>query len=357
MKDIELIKELSNANGAPGFEHEVLQKVMSNNTTVFNYEKDSTQNLYLYLKDSYNKDEPSLLLDAHSDEVAFMVQSIKKNGMINVIPLGNIVPNNATAQKMRILSKTGLYVKAIVSSKPIHFMREEEKNKNITVDDLMVDVGASSRDEVINEYQIEVGAPVIPDVEFEYFEEHDIMMGKAFDNRLGCACVVETMKKISSEKLDFNVVGGIAAQEEVGTRGARVTSNRVKPKVAIVFEGTPADDNFKDEDEAQSILKSGPQIRIRDNSMISNPALVSLAKNVAMKLDIPVQLAVRKGGGTNGGEIHLSNLGVPTIVLGVPVRYVHTSNGISTLTDFRKCVELAVGIIMELNNKGLDSLN
>ena len=357
MKDLELIRELSNANGAPGFENEVLKKIMSNNETVFNYEKDSTQNLYLYLKDNYKQDEPSILLDAHSDEVAFMVQSIKKNGMIKVLPLGNVVPNNATAQKMRILTNSGLYVKGIVASKPIHFMKADEIDKNITVDDLMVDVGASSRDEVMNDYQIEVGAPVVPDVEFEYFEEHDIMMGKAFDNRLGCACVVETMKKIADQKMNFNVVGGIAAQEEVGTRGAKVTSNRVKPKIAIVFEGTPADDNFKEEDEAQSVLKRGPQIRIRDRSMISNPALVSFAKNVAKDLDIPVQLAVRKGGGTNGGEIHLSNLGVPTIVLGVPVRYVHTSNGISTLTDFRNCVNLAVGIIKEFNNKGLDSLN
>lgn len=114
------------------------------------------------------------------------------------------------------------------------------------------------------------------------------------------------------------VTAAFSTQEEVGLRGAKITAERLRPALAICLEGTPADDNFTAPDEAQGALKKGVQIRFRDGSMVAHPGLVAFARRVAEENNIPHQCAVRTGGGTNGGSIHLAPGGVPTLVLGIP---------------------------------------
>jgi len=214
---------------------------------------------------------------------------------------------------------------------------------------MYIDLGASSYDEVVEEFGIEPGAPVVPHVEFTYNERNQVMCGKAFDNRLGCTAVVDVMKELLKEELHINVVGTLSSQEEVGTRGSVITARRIKPHVAIVFEGTPADDIYRDDYRAQGVLGKGPQIRHRDSSMISNPKFTRLARETAREAGISFQDAVRTAGGTNGGKIHLSNYGIPTIVLGVPTRYAHTHYGYASFNDYRDTVKLAIDIIKKLN--------
>lgn len=346
------IEALSNANGAPGFEDEVTKFIRESYAESFDMEEDTLRNLYIKSKIRKTDDKKiTLMLDAHSDEVAFIVQSIKNNGLMKFLPLGGWIPYNVSAQKVRIRNRDGVYISGIVSSKPPHFMSEEERNKSVKIEQLFIDVGASSRDEVMDKFGIEVGAPIVPDVVFEHNTINDTIIGKAFDNRLGCGCVIETLKALENEVLNINVVGAIASQEEVGLRGSTVTARTVKPDVAIVFEGTPADDGFKPDDEAQSVLKKGPQIRHFDKSMITHPRFVKFSRDVAKNNGIAIQDAVRMGGGTNGARIHLSQHGIPTIVIGVPVRYIHTHHGISTLTDYEDAIKWAVAIAKSLNTE------
>jgi len=141
----------------------------------------------------------------------------------------------------------------------------------------------------------------------------------------------------------------------VGLRGARVSAATADPDLAIVFEGTPADDTFSDIYSSQSALKKGPQIRHRDGSMITNPRFVSFARRIARDNNIPFQDAVRSAGGTNGGSIHLSNKGIPTIVIGVPVRYIHTHYGYAALSDFKHAVDWCLKILEKLDREVIDS--
>ncbi|SKC49899.1 M42 family metallopeptidase [Maledivibacter halophilus] len=351
--NLELIRELSNASGISGFEDEVVDLIRKYVQSYVNIEEDSLRNLYLHKKNN-NKNQPIIMVDGHSDEVGFMVQSIKANGTIKFIAIGGWVAQNIPAHRVRIKNSEGKYVTGIVATKPPHFMSDDERNKALDIADMTIDIGATSRKEVLEDFKIEVGAPIIPDVEFKYNDINNTIIGKAFDNRLGCALIIELLKELQDEKLDVNVVGTISSQEEVGTRGAVVAANTVKPDVAIVFEGTPADDTFRDEFEAQAVLKKGPQIRHRDRSMISSPRFTKFAKDIAKKSNISFQDAVRLGGGTNGGSIHLSNSGVPTIVIGVPVRYIHTHEGISAVKDFDDAKKWAVEIIKSLNKEIID---
>jgi putative aminopeptidase FrvX len=121
--------------------------------------------------------------------------------------------------------------------------------------------------------------------------------------------------------------------------------------VAIIFEGTPADDVFKDEDAAQSTLKKGPQIRHRDNSMVANPRFVSFARGIARDAGIPFQDAVRDSGGTNGGMVTLAGRGVPVVVLGIPVRYIHAPHGMAAIDDLKWAVTWACEIIRHLDDQ------
>lgn len=350
---IKFIERMSNASGVSGFEEEVLEVVREEVNGGFSVAEDSMRNLYIIGR----KDEglPTIMLDGHTDEVGFMVQSILPNGLLQFVPLGGWIASNIPAHQVRVRDREGNYHIGVTTSKPPHFMSSDEREKKLVIEDIYIDLGASSYEEVVEDFGIEPGAPVIPHVEFSYNERNEVMCGKAFDNRLGCAAVVDTIKELTMEKIGVNVVGTLSSQEEVGTRGSVITARRIKPQAAIVFEGTPADDVYRDSYRSQGALGKGPQIRHRDSSMISNPRFTKVARETAREMGIPFQDAVRAAGGTNGGRIHISNYGIPTIVLGVPTRYAHTHYGYASFKDYRDTVKLAVEIIKRLNWETINS--
>lgn len=347
-KMIQLIREVSNANGASGFEDEVLKVLRKYGEGMGEFSEDSLRNLYL--KRSQNRgNRPVVQLDAHTDEVSFMVQAIKPNGTLVFITLGGWVANNIPAHKVRVCNADGEYIPGIIASKPPHFMSEAERNAPANVSSMVIDIGATSREEVIHDFKIRIGAPVVPDVDFEYIEKKDLMIGKAFDCRLGCAAILGTMSALQEKELKVDITAGFAVQEEVGTRGACVTSNTIRPDIAIVFEGCPADDTFTEEYMTQTAMKKGPMLRHIDARMITNPRYQRYVLDLADKLGIPVQESVRTGGSTNGAPIHLSNAGVPVVVMGLPVRYIHTHYGIAALSDVQNAIKLASAVIESLD--------
>lgn len=345
---LQMIADISNANGVSGFEDDVLVQIRKYAAGLGSFEEDSLRNLYL--KRSGNTgNKPVVMLDAHSDEVGFMVKAIRPNGTLEIITLGGWVTSNIPAHLVWVRNAEGKYIRGITASTPPHFMTEEQRKKPLDISDIAVDVGATSPEEVREKFRIRIGAPVVPDVTFEYHEDSDLMIGKTFDCRLGCCSIIETMKALEGEELAVDLVGGFAAQEEVGVRGAKLTANHVKPDLAIVFEGCPADDTSLPAWQAQTCLKKGPMLRHIDKSMITNPRFQRFALDMAESKGIPAQEAVRTGGSTNGASIHLSNEGVPCIVIGIPVRYAHTHYGISSYSDFQNGVRLACEILRAMN--------
>jgi len=347
-KDLDRIIRLSNSPGISGFEYEVVELIKKEVASFASCSRDSLNNVFVSAGEK-DLSKPVIMLDSHSDEVGFMVKDIRPNGLIDFINIGGWVTNNIPAHKVKVQNRDGKYICGIIANKPPHFMSEEERAKPLDVASLAIDIGASSREEVINDYGIRIAAPVVPDVDCTYDEEHDRIIGKAFDNRLGTAAVLDTIEEMAGEKLNVNVIGGIAAQEEVGTRGVELTTHSIHPDIAICFEGCPADDTVVEDYKIQTALGKGPMLRHIDARMITNPRFQRFSLDLAEKLGIPVQSAVRTGGSTNGAKIHLSGEGVPTIVIGIPVRYAHTHYGISSYSDFRNAVELAKEIIKRLD--------
>ena len=258
------------------------------------------------------------------------------------------------AHSVIVRNSKGEKIKGIITSKPVHFLTAAQKADNsLTIEELKVDVGASSRQEIEEDYGIHVGDPIMTGATFSYDEKHGICSGKAFDNRLGCVCIIETMKALmkETESLAVDVVGAFASQEEVGMRGATVTAQQVKPDLAIVFEGSPADDFYYRTGVAQGCLKKGVQIRHMDNSYVANDAFMAYAHEIADKYGIKCQDAVRRGGSTNAGKIHLTHQAVPVLVLGIPSRYVHTHYNFCAKEDIESTIKMAVEVIRGLNEE------
>jgi len=351
---IQSIKRISDANGISGFEDEVLHVIRAEGAGLGTFEEDRIRNLYLYRHEN-KAGRPIVQLNAHTDEVGFMVKAIRPDGMIEFITIGGWIPTNVPAHMVRILNKDGIYVPAVVASKPPHFMSEAEKKAPLEITNLVLDVGASSSEEVIKEYRIGIAAPVVPEVSCTFDEKHGLFIGKAFDCRIGCASTLATLKELQGMDLKVNLVGDFSSQEEVGTRGSIVSANTIKADLAIVFEGCPADDTVVPSYQAQTCLKKGPMLRHIDSRMITNPRFQRYALNLAQELGIPVQEAVRSAGATNGAPIHLAHDGIPAIVIGIPVRYAHTHYGISALFDVEQAVRLAKEILLRMDSKTIRS--
>ena len=199
--------------------------------------------------------------------------------------------------------------------------------------------------------------PIQPYIDGEWVKAKGTTLGADDGIGMAAALAVLTSSDIQHGPVEclFTVdeetglTGAFASQEEVGVRGATVTANHVKADVAIVFEGCPADDTVVPDYQIQTAIGKGPMLRHIDARMITNPRFQRFALNIAYELGIPVQEAVRTGGSTNGSVINLSNMGVPAIVIGIPVRYAHTHYGISSVSDFSNGVKLAKEIIRRLD--------
>lgn len=355
MTNLQTCAAISDAFGPSGFENAVAD-VIERELGDVPARRDSLQNLYAALPQNA-AGRPLVMLDAHMDEVGFMVQSITSRGLLRLVPLGGWVEHNIPAHVFLVRNRRGELIRAVSTSKPPHFMSAAERSAPLTMDNILLDAGVCSKQDAEDLLGLEPGLPAAPEVAFSYNEATGLMMGKAFDCRLGCAALVETLRALRGTALNANVAAVFSVQEEVGLRGARVAAERVRPALAICFEGTPADDTFTAPDDAQGALKKGVQIRFRDGSMVAHAGLVALARRIAAENNIPHQCAVRTGGGTNGGSIHLAAGGVPTLVLGIPVRYAHTHYGYAAAADLEAAVALACALLRALTPETILALN
>lgn len=339
MKYIKLIEALSNAHGPSGFEDQVIEVAKSFLDKSLDVKIDNMLNVEITPK-NFDENKPYFAVDAHLDEVGMIVQSIKPNGHISIVTLGAWDLRNLLSQNFIIQAKDGKKIKAVVSTVPPHFTSEK---RELSQEDINLDVGASSAEEV-RSLGIDLGSPISPDTNFYFDKERGIMMGKAFDDRLGCSLVVSVMN--SAAELGITQIKGIlSTQEEMGLRGAGVVAGRLNANRILCFEGAPADDTLVSPDLAQGALGKGPQIRLMDRTSISYPKWINEIRDIGDSNSIKYQISVRRGGGTNMGMYQHTEKTIPTAVFGVPVRYIHTNMGISKYEDFESTYDLAMAII------------
>lgn len=351
-KAIELLRELTEAHGAPGFEDEVRAIFADELEGVGEISTDGNGSVFCE-----SGEGPRVLLTGHMDEVAFRVRNITPDGFIQFVTLGGWWPHTLLAQRVAVRAWDGRKVLGVVSSKPPHFLPEAERGSVLSVEQMFIDVGASSRADLENNIGIRIGDPIVPLTDFSPMCDEHLFMAKAFDNRVGMACAIQATQVLSERQFPNKLIACGTVQEEVGVRGATTAAVWARPEVAIVLEGAPADDApGSSRAQAQGVVGRGVQIRLQDPTAIMNPALVDLVVKVAEENGIPYQLSVRSSGGTDARAFHLSGTGVPSIVLGVPARYIHSHNSIIDVRDYLAMVDLSVALVQKLDQNEVDAL-
>ena len=351
MREEERIRQLSDLFGPSGFEDEVAAYVRSELEPLKTVQ-DHMRNVRCELNPEASG--PKVMLDAHLDEVGLIVQAIKPNGTMKFLMLGNMAASSLPSSRFLIQNSRGEKIPAVVAVKPPHFTSAAEKNAPLNVSDMVLDCGSRSAEETAETLGIRIGSPAVPDVVCRQEEKRGLFYGKAFDDRIGAAAQIEVLKRLAGRNLPCRVQGAFSVQEEVGERGVHANYEALKPEVLICFEGCPADDTFQEPYMVQAALGRGPMLRHYDVSMITNWRFQKLALDTAHEKVIPVQESVRSGGGTDGAAVNLE--GVPAIVIGIPVRYIHSSNCWCAKADYEAAVDLAAAVIEKLDAETVSGL-
>jgi endoglucanase len=352
-KALSLLQELTEAHSISGHEDEVRAIFIDELSDVGPLATDKNGSVIC----AHHNEGPRVMVAGHMDEVGFMVQNITLDGFIQFVTIGGWWTQVMLGQRVQILTRSGEKITGVIGSKPPHFLPPAQRNNPVAVDAMFIDVGAASRREISDDFGISLGDPIAPFSQFTPLHKADLYMAKAFDNRVGMAAVIQSALELSDTDHPNELVFAGSVQEEVGLRGAKTLASFVKPDVAIVLEGPPADDTpgFNIHD-SQGKLGGGVQIRLYDPSAIGNPRLAELAIETAEKANIPYQVTVRRSGGTDAGSLHQANQGIPCVVLGTPARYIHSHNAIIDIDDYLAMVSLTIALSGKLDEATVESL-
>lgn len=298
---------------------------------------------------------PRIMLDAHMDELGGMVRRVTPDGFLTMEMLGGWLDQILPDQRWTILGSKGP-VTAITGVRDIHVMPNSDLDKLITRDQLFLDVGARSADEVAA-LGIRPGDPVAPDSPFTVINGTQRYTGKAFDDRVGCAVVIEVMRRLAAEGHPNQLFVTATVQEETGLRGAHTAANLVQPDIGIAIEGGVSGDiPVSRPDESEARLGQGPSLFLYDRSEQPHLKLTALIENIARDKKIPLQTDLVEHYGDDSAEMQLAGGGAPTVNIGVPVRYMHAHNGIMDRADFDQTVELVVELIKRLDANTVNQL-
>jgi endoglucanase len=343
MKLVDILERLSNACGVAGREEEVRALMREFLKPCVDEIKEDKLGNVIGVRKGERK-APAVMLAAHMDEIGLMVKNITKEGFIQFAKIGGIDDRILIAQRVVVHTDKGR-LPGIIGSKPPHILKEEEKKKIIEADDLFIDVGAASKKDA-EKMGVCVGDPVSFDIRFVRVGK-DAVIGKAFDDRVGCAILVEIMRRLPEVDCTVYAVGTI--QEEVGLRGATIAAFRLYPDVGIAIDVTIAGDipGVK-EVEAPVKMRKGPSLTVADMGLIAHPKVLRLFIDAAKESGVPYQLESGLQGSTDAARIALSREGVPSGVISIPTRYIHSPASMMSLDDIENAVKLGVTAIKNI---------
>jgi len=341
----DLLEELANAAGPSGFE-EPVRKIMVAHMKPLAAEigYDGLGSVIA----RQGEHGPRIMLDAHMDELGGVVRRVTPKGLLTMQMLGGWLDNALLDQRWTIIGRKGA-VHAVTGIRDVHLVPADERTKFYPRDTVFLDVGAKSAAEVAA-LGISPGDPVVPDAPFEVLNGGQDYVGKAWDDRLGCAVLLEAMRRLATGKHPNQIYYAATVQEEIGLRGGHTAADVIKPDIGIAIEGgVTGDTPGNHPEESQVRLGGGPALFLYDASALPNRRLVALVDEVAAAKSIPLQHDLVQGYGDDSSEIQKSNGGVPTVNLVAPVRYTHAHNGVLNRRDFDQTVDLVVALLERLD--------
>jgi putative aminopeptidase FrvX len=332
MKDI--IKRLVEITSPSGREEKVRTEILDMiKDYIDDYLVDSLGNLIAHKKGEGTR----VLIDAHMDEIGFVATYIDDKGFVRIEPVGGIKPQILPASRIRF--ENGAIGTIWYESEEVR--KDADALKNLSFDGIYVDIGASSKEEALS--IINIGEMATYDRNLVDLNKR--LMSKAMDDRIGCAVLVQVIRELKYSPNDLYFV--FAVQEEVGLVGAKPSAFRINPEIGIAVDvtGTGFNDTPKGLKRIPVKLGGGPTVKIQDSSIVSDKRVNDLITKRAEELNISYQYEVLPYGGTDGGAIQRTRTGVPTSVISIPTRYIHSASEICDYNDILNCVKLLNGIL------------
>ena len=349
---LDLLQKLADAPGPPGAEDAVraimVAEMKGLSSTPLRY--DGMGSVIAQLGTS----GPRIMVDAHMDELGGIVRRVGANGQLSMQMLGGWLDQALVDQRWIILGSKGP-VHAVTGIRDIHVVTPAERTAVFPRESIFLDIGARTPAEAAA-MGLEPGDPVVPDSPFTVMNGSDNYLGKAWDDRIGCAVLIEAMRRIAKTPHASQIFFVATTQEEIGLRGARTAANVVKPDLGLALEGGIANDQGGHAEETQAHLGGGPGIFLYDSSAIPNRKLVRFVRDTAKSENIPLQLDLVQGYGDDSAEMQENGTGAPTLNIVTPVRYTHAHNGIVNRGDFDKTVDLMVALLTGLDQKTVDAI-
>ncbi|WP_026907519.1 M42 family metallopeptidase [Paucisalibacillus globulus] len=344
---LKLFKTLTELQGAPGNEHPV-RAFMKGELEKYSDEiiQDNLGGIFGVKKGS----GPRVMVAGHMDEVGFMVTQITKQGLIRFQTLGGWWSQVLLAQRVQVMTDNGPII-GVISSIPPHNLTEEQRNKPMDIKNMLIDIGADDKEDA-EKIGIKPGQTIVPVCEFTPMANSKKILAKAWDNRYGCGLSIELLKELQNETLPNQLFSGATVQEEVGLRGAKVAANMINPDIFYALDASPANDMTGGENEFGHLGK-GALLRIFDRSMITHHGMRDFVLDTAESHNIPYQYFISQGG-TDAGSVHLSGNGVPSAVIGICSRYIHTSSSIIHVDDYAAAKELLVKLVKSTDQNAVD---
>lgn len=344
-----ILKELSEAVGVSGKEQAVRQIILKAIEGHADSIRIDPLGSVTAIKKGSKKDRPRVMLAAHMDEIGFMVMGFESDGLIRFTNVGGIDDRILPGLRVKVGESQ---TPGVIVWVPIH--KNNDQNV-VKLSNLRIDIGATSKEGANG--KIKRGDHIVFD---SYYAEMSpkILRGKAFDDRVGCSLLVDVLQ---GGPYPVDVLAAFTVQEEIGLRGAKVAAQTLDPDVAFALEGTTAHDlpnpsgNPDEDEEPNPVTKlgSGPALTVMDSSVIVDPRLLRFLRTTAESNHISYQLKTAPGGGTDAGSIHRANAGVPSAVISVPCRYIHSPTALLNRDDYDNTLRL---IQAALKNMSADVL-
>jgi putative aminopeptidase FrvX len=348
-----LLKELTEAPGVSGYESPIRSIVRNHLKNYGDLSQDKIGSVICRKEGSSST--PRVMLAGHMDEIGFMVKQITPEGFIKFLPLGGWFDQVLLGQRVTIQSSKGEVV-GVIGAKPPHLLPADERDKVVKRKDMYIDIGASSQSEV-EAAGIHLGDSIVPRSDFVTLSNGKTYLSKAFDDRVGVAMVISVFKELQQKKHPNAVYGVATVMEEVGLRGATTSVRAVDPDVAFVLESDIAGDVPGIKPEESSVkLGQGPTMLLYDTRMIPNHRLKEFVLETAKQIEVSIQLSSIEGGATDGAEIHLHGIGVPTVVIGVAARHIHSHSSIVHRQDYDSAIKLLTALIERLDSTAVAKL-
>lgn len=344
-----MFQTLTELRGPSGFEHAVRKYMRAE---LQKYADELIQDRLGSLFGVKKGDGPRVMAAGHMDEVGFMVTSITKEGLIRFQPLGGWWSQVLLAQRVEIETEQGI-VPGVISSIPPHLLEEKQRKKPMEMKNMLIDIGADNQADAIK-IGIRPGQPITPVCPFTPMANKKKILAKAWDNRYGCGLAIELLKELKDEKLPNELYSGATVQEEVGLRGAATAAQMIKPDIFYALDASPAND-MSGNKQAFGKLGKGALLRIYDGSMVTHRGMREFVLDTAESNRIPYQYFVSPGG-TDAGRVHTSLEGVPSAVIGICARYIHTSSSIIHVDDYAAAKELLTKLVQKTDQATVDAI-